>query len=220
MQMKNLIIICEGSTEQRFVQNIIAPHLLSNYQIMVSNPLIKKTGGGIVSWQILKKQITNHLKQQKNALVTTFIDYYGIKPIHYFPDWKEAHTITNKPKRMETLEQAMKKDIEAKLNTRFIPYIQLHEFEGLLFNDFKIFEKFFNDKFNDKKLLEDTLKKYKNPEDINNGKETAPSKRLSKIITGYHKVLDGDLLAQGIELKNIRSKAPRFNDWMGKLEKN
>jgi len=43
------------------------------------------------------------------------------------------------------LENAMQTDIQPDLQSRFIPYIQLHEFEGLLFSDIEVFDNNFEE---------------------------------------------------------------------------
>jgi hypothetical protein len=155
----------------------------------------------------------------------TLIDYYGIHPHHNYPGWLEAHKIHDKNKRLSSLENAMKVNVRADLQDRFIPYIQLHEFEGLLFCALEIFDNNFEmNEFKDYHYLVETIQLNPNPEMINDNSETAPSKRLARILKGYssekknQKVLYGSLLAQEIGLSKIRAKCPRFNDWITKLE--
>ena len=54
--MKRIIIICEGRTEFKFCKRVLAPHFSSKH-IYIDPPKIKKSGGGIVKWPSLKKQI-------------------------------------------------------------------------------------------------------------------------------------------------------------------
>ena len=77
--MKRLVIICEGQTEKEFCKDLLAS-ALSSYEIYVDTPLIKHSGGGIVPWNVLKRQIEGHLREE-DAFVTMLIDYYGIKDI-------------------------------------------------------------------------------------------------------------------------------------------
>lgn len=86
--MKRLIIICEGQTEQEFCKEVLYHHLIYK-GIILERPLIKKSGGGIVHWNKLKEEIEIHLKKDKEAFVTTLIDYYGISSKHGFPSWDE-----------------------------------------------------------------------------------------------------------------------------------
>lgn len=60
--MKRLIIVCEGPTENEFCLEMLAPILLKS-DIYVEAPLIKKSNGGIVPWQAIKRQIETHLHE-------------------------------------------------------------------------------------------------------------------------------------------------------------
>jgi Domain of unknown function (DUF4276) len=216
--MKRLIIICEGQTEQEFCKDVLFHYLLDR-NIFIETPLIKKSGGGIVGWFHLKNQIEIHLKQERETVVTTFIDYYGVKKKHLFPRWEESLIMHNPNGKIDFLENAMLVDIEQTLQFRFIPYIQLHEFEGLLFNDINVFKKLIEDaEFVDFDLLKSTIESYPNPELINDGYTTAPSKRLAYLIKGYNKIVHGSIIAKEIGLNNIRNKSLRFNNWITQLE--
>jgi len=216
--MKRIIIICEGPTEQEFCKDVLQPHF-NTKQIYLHCPLIKKSGGGIVAWHFLKKQVENHLVQEKDAHVTTFIDYYGIHPGHRFPGWEISNQITDKNTKMDLLENSMREAIATNLSHRFMPYIQLHEFEGLLFNDITVFNNNVpQSDFNNKLELEQTINNYPNPELINDTAQNAPSYRLARLIKGYNKIVHGAILAESIGLNKIRSKSPRFNNWITIME--
>ena len=87
--MKRIIMICEGPTEQTFAKtNLVAPFF--NKGILLQMPLIKTSKGGLVKWPTLKEQIETHLKAEKDAVVTTFIDYYGLYAKYQFPGWDIA----------------------------------------------------------------------------------------------------------------------------------
>ena len=211
--MKRVIIICEGETEREFCKNVLAPHLV-NLNVFIQAPLIKRSMGGIVRWSILKKEIETHL-QEANVIVSTFIDYYGLYQKFNFPDWLDGEKIIDKNERMDFLEKAMKKDIADSISHRFIPYLQLHEFEGLLFNNIQLFF----DQVPKAELigieeLKKTFADYQNPEMINNTRETSPSHRLKRIIKGYNKPLYGHYFAEAIGIEQIRAKSPRFNNWI------
>lgn len=212
--MKRLIIICEGQTEREFCQTVLAPELLK-HGVSTDAPLIKHSHGGVVPWTFIKDQIERHLKQD-NAHVSMLIDYYGIKDAFGFPGWEEAKAIADKTDKMHFLFQKMSEDIAAPLRYRFIPYMQLHEFEGLLFSNVSVF----NDNFPyvDITPLQDAVNSFGTPEMINNSAATAPSKRLIKVIPEYDKVLDGSFLAMEIGLSTIRSHCPIFDGWVKQLE--
>lgn len=217
--MKRIIIICEGETEKEFCIKTLSP-FFSSKNIFIQSPLIKKSQGGIVRWSILKKEIHTYLKE-KDVFVTTLIDYYGLYSKYQFPGWEESMNVADKSSRMDILENKMAMDIEDHVRYRFIPYLQLHEFEGLLFNDINIFhEQIPENELVGIEELEKTFKDYPdNPEMINDQKETSPSHRLVRIIKGYNKIVYGNYLADAIGLDKIRGKCPRFNNWLGKIER-
>jgi len=135
--MKRVVIICEGETEREFCKTLLATYFAKR-NIHIQAPLIKRSMGGIVKWGILKKEIETYLRE-KDVFVTMLIDYYGLYSKYHFPGWDESLKIMDKNYRMDFLEDAMQNDIKESVRHRFIPYLQLHEFEGLLFNDINVF---------------------------------------------------------------------------------
>jgi hypothetical protein len=218
IDMKRIIIICEGTTEQEFCNKTLLPYFAAK-GIYVQAPRIEKSNGGIVNWSALKGQIENHLKHDPAGFVSLLIDYYGIYAKHNFPAWEEASEIADKSDRLSFIEQKMKDDIDEKLRYRFMPYMQLHEFEGLLFNQISIFhEQIPAADLVNLPELQSTFDRFTNPEMINNTPDNAPSKRLQRIIKGYSKVVYGNILAEAIGLSRIRTKCFRFNAWINSIE--
>lgn len=214
--MKRLIIVCEGQTEQSFCQNVLSPYFLSK-GIVVEAPTIKHSHGGIVPWETLKHQLVEHL-HEGDAVVTMLIDFYRIKDSYQFPGWEEAKTIKDSQDKMNGLFQDMLNDMPEELMNRFVPYIQLHEFEGLLFSDISAFRNNFMPAECDFDAIQSAIDEFENPEDINNKPETAPSSRLMSAVAGYDKVLYGTILAEETGLGTIRSKCPLFNSWIERIE--
>ena len=215
--MKRLIVVCEGPTEQEFCNCVLAPHL-AGVGVEVFAPVVKKSNGGIVPWSSLRPQILNHLREE-GAYVTMLIDYYGIKDHFGFPGWQESLLIADKRDRIHFLIERMRQDVVDEIRYRFIPYIQLHEFEGLLFSDIQAFIDNFDSNEADLARIANTIDQFETPEEINNSPETAPSKRLIDAIPGYNKIVYGSLLAEAIGLSAIRQKCPLFNEWLTALEK-
>lgn len=118
---------------------------------------------------------------------------------------------------MELLEEAMKVAVNETVRERFHPYYQLHEFEGLLFNDINVFtSQIPADDLVDVAELDSLIKEHPNPELINDTPDNAPSHRLKRLIKGYNKVVYGAILAEEIGLEKIRKKSLRFNQWIDK----
>ena len=212
--MKTVIIICEGPTEEVFCRNLLSQYLQNSCRIEI------RLLGGNCNWQRIKDMAEKALKQQKNALVTTFFDYYGVKT-KKFPNWKETVGINkaNVRERIEILESGMLKEIDSNLRYRFIPYVQLHEFEALLFNNIEVFDEMFEFEQYDRAELLNIFNEFPDPEMIDQGTETSPSHRLIKIIPAYRKVIQGNAIAEKIGIEQIRQKNKHFNDWIEQLIK-
>lgn len=214
--MKRLIIVCEGQTEQSFCKNVLSPYFLLK-GIFVEAPTIKHSHGGIVPWDTLKRQLVEHL-HEGDAIVTMLIDFYRIKDSYQYPGWEEAKTIEDSQDKMNGLFHDMSNDMPEDLRDRFVPYIQYHEFEGLLFSDISAFRNNFLPTECDFDAIQSAIDEFETPEDINNKPETAPSSRLIAAVTGYDKVLYGTILAEETGLGTIRSRCPLFNSWIERIE--
>lgn len=77
--------------------------------------------------------------------------------------------------RVQLLEEAFANDID---DRRFIPHIQLHEFEAILFVDPSAFGTFYADCADQVVALNTIAQTHQSPEDIDDGLQTAPSKRI------------------------------------------
>lgn len=215
--MKRLIIVCEGQTEQSFCQNVLSPYFLTK-EFVVEAPTIKHSHGGIVPWGTLKRQLIEHL-HEGDAIVTMLIDFYRIKDSYQFPGWEEAKTIEGPQDKMNGLFQDMARDMPEDLRSRFVPYIQLHEFESLLFSEISVFRNNFLPAECDFDAIQSAIDEFETPEDINNKPETAPSSRLMAAVAGYNKVVYGSILAEETGLLTIRSRCPLFNSWIERIER-
>ena len=97
------------------------------------------------------------------------------------------------------------------------PYVQRHEFESLLFSDVEAFRVAHVSGAAIESLAE-IRKRFATPEDINDGRETAPSKQIARIAAGYRKRIDGPRVARRAGLARIREECPRFHKWLARLE--
>jgi len=213
-------IICEGQTEETFVNLVLLPHF-DRHGIEVQPKLLGEIGrqGGNVGYTRVLRDIRLLRTNDPEAWVTTFIDFYGIYAD--FPGVSHAKKLKTAWERHDTVVSAMyaqlTDDLGEKPASRVVPYIQMHEFEGLLFSSPQdmaagILQPHLWKKF-DKILFP-----FDTPEDINDSIETAPSKRIQHIFRGYQKVLHGSIIARRIGLERIREACPLFNEWLNRLE--
>lgn len=157
---------------------------------------------------------------ESNAVVTTLIDFYALPKD--FPKFDEAVKIVNKASRLDFLEKAIAEDIESEKGKYFpnlLPYIQLHEFEALVFSSIDAIKSLYSNEHAKIDELEQIIASYPNPEDINDSRETAPSKRLknNQLIKGYNKITDGIMIIEEAGVATILRKCPRFNSWVERL---
>ena len=223
--MVRLYLFAEGQTEQTFANNVLKQHL-AQYGVFLDKIIqiahARKKGvvhrGGGRKYQPMKDDILRFLKQEKspNVCFTTMIDLYDIHP--EFPGLTEANKLRNDPmKRVEYLETSFAKDID---DQRFIPYIQLHEYEAYLFCDPTCFEVCYQSRDREIAALQAISDSYETPELINDGIKSAPSKRIIAQFPEYErgKANDGPQIAESIGLETIRSKCPHFTAWLSQLE--
>lgn len=110
------------------------------------------------------------------------------------------------------MEAEISRDIA---DRRFVPYIQMHEFEALLFSSNAGVKKYWSkEKY---QMVEEIINAFDNPECINTSPEGAPSKRLLAISPDYQKVLDGNILALEVGIDTILAQCPRFAAWVHEL---
>lgn len=210
-----LNILVEGQTEKEFVRNNIYPYFISHGVSNVRTITIETSpgfkGGDVRYIARYKPNIKKLLRGQEDLLVTSLIDFYRLR--NDFPKYEESKTKSTVQERVKFIETACEVDIN---DPRYIPYIQLHEFEGILFSDSKGFDCLDLSKSNKKALLK-IIDQYPNPELINEGQNSAPSKRLELLIPEYSKILHGPFIALENGFDSILLKCPRFSAWIETL---
>lgn len=210
--MIRVCVVCEGQTEVEFVKNCLAPYLLQRQVLAFPSLLQSPSGnhrGGRVTVERLVKFISHQYHQADR--ITTLVDFYGFQDSH--------------GRSREVLETDIRAGVAATTkgyNAHFVlPYVQMYEFEGLLFTDPDAFE-WVEDGWSAPvhTALQQVRQAFASPEDINNSRETAPSKRILSIFEAgtYSKTEHGPLIAEAIGIEKIRQQCPAFHEWIGKLE--
>lgn len=228
-----LHITAEGQTEERFVKRSLAPYLgerniwADARCVLTSknNRLGVEHRGGwrrTSAYETAKRDICTWMKEDRNPDVrfTTMFDLHALP--RDFPGYDRAHKETDPYRRIEILEGALGADIKDELNDiRFIPYIQLHEFEALILADPTQLEwEFLEHDQQIQRLVDMVTNEGGNPELIDDGETTAPSKRIIAEIAEYagRKATSGPLVVGKIGMPTLRSKCRHFSEWIEKLE--
>jgi len=218
MTRVKLNITTEGDTELKFVKDTLAKYL-SGYGIDASPRNVstsREFRGGMTTYDRAKRDIQNWLKQNSSSewRFTTMFDLYRLPKD--FPRYKEALKMNDPYEKVRLIEEAFKQDIG---DYRFFPYIQLHEFEALIFVDPGILSL----EFPEKKEAIRNLVKLSNeidPELINGNPGFAPSKRIIKEIKRYEntKATVGPIIVDLIGIPRLKEKCRHFSEWISKLE--
>ncbi|MCL2348890.1 MAG: DUF4276 family protein [Planctomycetaceae bacterium] len=213
-------VICEGQTEEMFVNLVLQPHF-QPLGIHVIPKLIGIYGhrGGNVGYRRVITDIKFLLENDPHSYVTTFIDYYGIYAnFPGVPEAKKKRTALEKHDEVVGAFYAkLVDDLGTEAAERVVPYVQMHEFEGLLFSDPQEMANGILQPHLWKKFAK-ILFEFESPEEINDNIETAPSKRIEHIFRGYQKVLHGSVIVRRIGLEKIRRECFLFDMWLAQLE--
>ncbi len=216
-----LFVVAEGATEQMFLGRVLAPYWAAR-GIFVRATQISKKGqrGGDVKFSRAQRDVVNFLKQRRDTLVATFVDYYGVKE---WPGLESARKLSNPSPRQvadalnrASVSEILKMGSELGAEERYVPFVAVHEFESLLFSDVDILASSIGIERDEIQKVIDIAG---SPEDINNSPSTAPSKRLYDWTSGsYSKVSSGVSIATKIGIDKMRSACPNFERWMKSVE--
>lgn len=214
--MASLNIHTEGHCESEFAKKHLKPHLLKCGYDQVSiilNKTSPRHSGGISKYPQFRKN-TIRLSSHGHFIVTTMIDYYRL-PLN-FPGMDTLPTTSNPRDKISYLEDKLSEDLQ-ELSPNFIPYIQLHEFEALLFTDIETIDDIL--KINRESRLPDLTKilhQYGEAEYIDTDK--GPSKYLAELYPNFGKKTEGLIIAEKIGLDSMREQCSHFDKWLKKLE--
>ena len=226
--MARILIHVEGETEESFVNEILRDHLYRQGFTNVSARLVgnarqRDRRGGIRAWSAVRKDIIHHLREDSASLATTMVDYYALPQSgeRAWPGRAEAGALPF-PQKAATVENALLEDLCQEMggnfnSNRFIPFVMMHEFEGLLFSDCERFGR----GIGRPELtvhFQAIRDQFTSPEEINDSPQIAPSKRLISLVEGYEKPLLGTLAVLEIGLDPIRRQCPHFDGWVSRLE--
>ncbi|HZT28660.1 MAG TPA: DUF4276 family protein [Bryobacteraceae bacterium] len=218
--MTRVKVVVEGPTEEAFVRSVLAealwPSGVSLTPIVLGVPGHK---GGAANYARVKKDLLLHLKQDRTAYCSTMLDFYGLG--EGFPGMPLPPGLPNIAK-VTRIEEAIKAEIcklipDFRPDVRLLPYLQLHEYEGLLFSDPPAFARALAQP-QLAQTFQDVRDGFPTPEDINDNPATAPSKCVLRVFRSYNKVLHGTIAARGVSIDAMRRECPHFRGWLAQLE--
>lgn len=217
--MIRIHVICEGQTEETFINEVLSEVFYSKGMYLIPS-LLGKPGhkGGNLKFDRLFLDVRARLLGDSTAYCTTFFDFYGLP--NDFPGKAQADKHSTAEEKFEKITQALSQTLISKMGEkplqRFIPYVQMYEFEGLLFSD----PEKFATSINHTHLVPEfqaIKESFNSPEEINNSPNTAPSKRIKSLCPSYDKPVWGSLAAMEIGIEIISRECLLFNHWLQQL---
>jgi hypothetical protein len=213
--MKQVFVISEGFTEKAFVTEILAREITGKplHAIFPGKPFHRAQGGHI-DYKRVRPDILATIKSHKDNYCTTFFDYYALGD---FPALAAKGPLKTPGERAGLIEKAVEADIVKELGKSFNPkrfkaYLSMYEFEGLLFSDpAKMASGLYRADL--APALSAIRADFPTPEHINDDRETAPSKRLGKLIPGYDKVTAGNSAALTVGIEAMKRECEHFRQW-------
>ena len=215
--MTEVVVICEGQTEEVFVGRTLAPALAAKHVLL--HPRLFLSGGGLTRGRVLPF-LRNTLRERAVVYVTTMFDLYGLAAD--FPGRPKIGDSMNPHDQAAVVEAEFHATVvrEARCHPdRFLPHIQPYEFESLLFSDpSRIatvepeWRRFVGE-------LESMRRSAATPEHVNDGRDTHPSARLLRLLRPrYNKVRHGTAVSAAIGIDRIRAECRHFDAWLARLE--
>ncbi|MDE2835555.1 MAG: DUF4276 family protein [Bacteroidota bacterium] len=207
--MIRLAVVPEGLTETDFANGILSEHLRGR-NICTTGILMgrgRAAKGGNVTVDGIAAEMARLYSDFD--FVTSLVDYYG---------FRGKGTMTVEELEEEIASRTCQRFGSGCDSRKIRPYVQLHEFEGLLFSDVSAFTRVPDAPKNLLTSLREIRSRFRTPEDINDKRDTAPSRRICQLMPNYNKRFQGDFLAGLIGLDKIREECPRFNQWVASLE--
>lgn len=210
-------VVVEGHSEERLAQQLLTPHLAARgvwlYPMRV--PVGGGGRGGGSRWAHWDRFLRRLLREQTSSVVrvTTLLDLYAI------PEDTPGYTAP-RPRAGAARADRMLAAMEASIgDSRFLPYIQVHELEALLFVDLGVVADVVGSLSGRRALLrlaQDVAGV--GAEEVNDGPLSAPSKRIFQCLPDFRKTLQGIDALERIGLPRLRAGCPRFGAWVDRLE--
>jgi Domain of unknown function (DUF4276) len=207
-------ILVEGQTEEVIVREVVKPYLQAydtwiTYSILATkrDPSGGKWRGEVSRWSKIEGEIRRLLQDSSLDVLTTMIDYYGVPSDT--PGMAQRST-ADPYRAVHQVEATMATVVGS---DRFRPHLTLHETESWVFAAGETLAERFR-----RPELSAWAAAAGEPELVDDGPDTAPSKRLVQKCPEYAKVLDGPAIIAAAGLEAILGRCPHARAWLDSLK--
>lgn len=221
--MVEVIVFAEGQSDEQFLKRVVAPSLREHKVFL--KPLTlntsKNSSGGAVSFDRLRFNVRNTLRQSGSTYLTTFLDLYALDT--GMPGQAMALAITDPLHRASHIEAALHAALVDDLGfraERFLPYVQPYELEGLFFSSAEAIARSVPGWQSAEAELLAVRRSFSTPEHVNDGYATKPSARLEAILRPrYRKTTHAPLIGEHVGLTAITQQCAHFAQWVEQLRR-
>ncbi len=215
--MQKILVLVEGQTEEQYVKQCLNPFFETLGKKIIPKIVMTKENlqganykGGTVPFTNFASQIRNLLHDSSSSCVTMMFDYYGLPADYPGRDKPQGNDCFE---RVQFVEQEIANSIG---HRKFLPFLALHEFEGILFSDA---DELYSSlpialRPNPFRVIRE---QFATPEEINDNPTTRPSARILNYVKGYQKPLHGSIISSRIGIDVCRRECPHFNRWIERL---
>ena len=218
-----LIVYVEGVSEETFVKRSLRTHLQThgwrNVEAIGVATSLDPGGqrGGLTNWPAVEADLRQLFKDHPGAdyRFTTLWDFY--RTPDRFPGIITARGAPSGTDRGAVVEGALAAHFN---EPRFIPYIQMYEFEALVLAALAALKPLYPVHAVALDALSAACQAIGDFETINDGPDTHPAKRIADALPGFlsRKEDDGPIAIRETGLAELRTWCPRFNRWLSQLE--
>ncbi|MCE9598622.1 MAG: DUF4276 family protein [Spirochaetia bacterium] len=218
-KFKKILILVEGQTEERFVKDVLQPHFVSRLIHIEPKILVtkitnsgKQFKGGVSTFDKIRTDIRNLLTDSSARMITTMLDLYGVPKDT--PGFSTISSNLSGRAKAVAIEGAIEQEFN---DARFRAYLMVHEFEGMLYSEPAVLPQVLTQTGKTSEMQK-VRGAFSSPEDINEGPDTHPSARISRLFPQYRKGLHGPTALSRIGLDRLRQECAHFADWIRLME--
>lgn len=220
MTPRRIHVLLEGPTEEAFIHAGLYEELrdrgLNPSWTIVQTGTTARGGparGGVGSWPKFEGEVRKLLAERpRYAVVTMLCDFYAF-PHRQIPGITPC-TSADPYAKVAHVEKAMEQAIG---DSRFISHLVLHEAEALVFAAAEQLSRCISRPQLAVELAKQLAEAGGNPELVNDGPETAPSKRLLKAFPGYDKQRHGPQAIKELGWAELRRQCRHLDEWIKRL---
>ncbi|MFE9580242.1 DUF4276 family protein [Nocardia sp. NPDC006044] len=212
-----LHFLVEGQSEEIVVNNVLGPYLADRgWAVSQSIVTTRRPAGGpnhrggVSSWSKVEREIKLLLRDSSLGVLTTLFDFYAFPPDA--PGMSDIPPGLSPHERVAHVEQSL---AAAAADHRFVPHLILHELETWVFAAAEQVGCLLPGLT--ERLVKD-VHMAGGPELVNDGPDTAPSKRIFNYCPRYSKTSDGPLAIADLGVVGLRSQCPHFDEWLDHLD--